>query len=192
MSTRILDGKGTGNYAEVDDHGRLYVKSNIVSHMSHHTTFHKNAYVKSFETTLADTSETPCALLYNNSSSSDLEIYWVRISANAAVEVDIYTDSSYTSDGTSISSINTNIGTANALSVIQYEGGSSADLVVNTSSEQLADGFFLAANDLIDMSYEGGIVLPFKKGVVIKVTGAATNKVKITMGFAVHSAGYKL
>jgi len=59
----IEDGFGSGQLAEVDEHGRLYTKSNIISHMSHHAAYHKNGFVKNFDCTLADTSATNIAFL---------------------------------------------------------------------------------------------------------------------------------
>lgn len=192
MSHTIKDGKGTGNQAEVDDHGRLYTKANVVSHMSHHATYHKNGYVKSFETTLAGTGLTNCAFLQNIDNAKDIEIYWMTISADADVEIDIVSDNDYTSGGAAVTCLNTNLGNPTALSANTYEGGASADLVLSTTHDFLIDGFFLGAHRPFDPEYQGGIVLGLTRSIAVKATGAIGDKVKVTMGFALHAEGTKL
>lgn len=188
----IKDGRGSGEAVQVDDHGRLYTRANIVSHMSHHATFHKNGYVKMFETTLADSTLTNCAFLQNTDGTKDLEIYWLRISADADVEIDIISDNDYASGGTALTMLNTNLGNPTSLGALVYEGGASADLVLTTTHNFLIDGLFLAANTPFNCEYEGGIVLGNTRSLAIKATGAAGNKIKVMLGFAPHAEGTKL
>lgn len=188
----IKDGRGTGGAAKVDDHGRLYTRSNYVSHMSHHATYHKNAYIKSFETTLAGATETPCAFLQNTDSTKDIEIYWLRISSDANVEFNIYSDNDYVSGGNSVKLINTNLGQPTSLDVNTYEGGASANLALLTTHNFLMDGGFVPAYGLFDSDYQGGLVLGNTRSVAIKVTGALNDKIKITMGLSLHTEGTKL
>jgi len=187
----IKDGTGAGFGVKVDDHNRLYTLANVVSHMSHHATYHKNGFVKSFSTTLPDTSETVVASLENNSASSDYELYWVRVSSESAVEVNIYKGGSRSGGGTLLELENTNFGGSSIADDISYEGGASGDLAVSGDAA-LIDGCFLAAGGTKEFEYFGGIVLPRTTSFVIKVIGAATDKVKVTLGFALHAADTKL
>jgi len=194
MSENIIkDGKGTGNGAQVDDHGRLFVKSNHVSHMSHHATYHKNAYIKEYNTTLADANETITALLYNNSSATDLEIYWLNITSDSNVTISIYIGGeSFVSGGNQLTAVNTNTGTnVQSSAAVLYEGGSSADLVVTGDTNEI-DGAFIGAYDKERIDYEGGIVITYKKSLSIHAEGAASDKIKISIAFAEHAAGTKL
>ena len=192
MSNVIQDGKGRGFRAEVDDHGRLFTRANVIGHMSHHATYHKNAYIGLFETTLADTSQAACAFLQNTDAGKDIEIYWMRVSANADVEVDIISDNDYGSLGAAASVYNTNLATPNALSANLYEGGASGDLVLVTTHNFPLDGYFSAANSPLSMNYDGGLVLGHTRSIAVKVTGAANDKVKVMMGFALHAKDTQL
>ncbi|RLF67101.1 MAG: hypothetical protein DRN30_00720 [Thermoplasmata archaeon] len=188
----IKDGTGKGHSALVDDHGRLYTRANMISHMSHHATYHKNAYIKSFETTLADGNITSCAFLQNTDSTKDIELYWIRVSADANVQIDAISDNDYNSGGNAVTPLNTNLGNPTSLSVLAYEGGASADLILTTTHDFLIDGRFLGAYSSCNCDYEGGIVLGNTRSFAIKATGAAGNKVKVTIGFALHDEGAKL
>jgi len=188
----IKDGTGSGNTALVDDHGRLFVRATAINPMGHHATYHKNAYIKSFETTLAGSTLSPCAFFHNTDTGRDVEIYWLRVSSNAAVQVDIVSDNDYTSGGTAVEMINTNLGSPSALTADVYEGGASGDLVLSTTNGSLFDGFFLKENERCFCDFEGGIVLGYTRSLAIKIKGAAGDKIKITLGVALHEAGAKL
>lgn len=188
----IQDGRGTGQSAEVDDHGRLSVKANIVSHMSHHATYHKNGFVCTFDTTLQDTSSTPVAFLKNDKSGSDYEIYWIKISSDSNVEILVSGNDTRSSGGTSCTPTNTNLGSNIVSSATIYKGGSAGDLVLASTVAVDINGFFMGANSPVIYSYEGGIVLPFTKSLAIRAIGASTNKIKVTIGFAIHSEGTRL
>jgi len=188
----IKDGQGKGFSAEVDDHGRLSVKSSFISHMSHHATCHKNSYMTVHNTTLQGTSETPCVLLLNSDPTKDLELYWVRVSSTAAVEVNMYSGNTYTSGGTEITYTNLNLGTPNSSVVTAYEGGASGDLVLDTTVNNLLDGGYINANSQNPGDYEGGVVLPFSQSISFKVIGAASDKIKIMLAYALHEKGTRL
>ena len=188
----IQDGRGTGQSAEVDDHGRLSVKANIVSHMSHHATYHKNAFVCTFDTTLQGTSSTPVAFLKNDKSGADFEIYWVKISSDANVEILVSGNDTRTSGGTTCTPTNTNLGSNITSSATIYKGGSAGDLVLASTVAVDLNGFFMGANAPTVFSYEGGLVLPFTKSIAIRAIGASSDKVKVTIGYAIHSEGARL
>lgn len=190
--TIIKDGRGSGRSAEVDDHGRLYTKSNIVGHMSHHATYHKNGFIELFETTLPDSNETQCMYVENSNTGKEFEIYWLRISSNSDVEIIVRTDASRTSGGNSKSMTNTYIGNGNVANATAYEGGSSGNLVVDATESSVIDGIFLAANDGHEFEYDGGIVIPFSRTFSISAIGAVSDKVKIMLGVAMHETGTKL
>lgn len=190
--TQIKDGKGTGNRAEVDDHGRLYTKANVISHMSHHATYHKNGFICTFDTTLQDTSSTPIAFLKNTKSSSDYEIYWVHISSDSNVEILISKNDTRDSGGASCTPSNTNFGSSIASGATMYEGTTSGDLVLSSTVAESVDGFYISANNVHFHNYEGGLVLPFTKTLALRAIGTNGDKVKVTLGFAIHSEGAKL
>lgn len=188
----LEDGKGGGNSAEVDDHGRLYTKANVISHMSHHATYHKNAFIKNYNTTLPGTSETVCMIAINDSSANDIESHWLRISANADVEIKIYVDGVYASGGTLVVQENTNRTSKSISSIIGYEGGASGNIVLDTTNEKEIDGFFCAANAPIDIDLQGGIIFGKENSIAVKAIGAGGDKIKITLATSAHPAGSKL
>lgn len=192
MSSIIEDGRGTGNKALVDDHGRLFVRSNHVSHLSHHSTSHKNAYIEKFETTLAGASETHCALITNDDPSKDIEIYAVRISADANIEATLCVNDVYISGGNEIDPVNFNLSTNIIPTVTSYEGGSAGDLAVDSVNEKEIDSMFILANSPNREDLEGALVIPFSKSLSIKVIGVATNRIKVTITYALHNAGTEL
>lgn len=188
----IQDGRGSGNSAEVDNHGRLYTRANVIGHMSHHATYHKNGYIGVFNTTLADGTISPCAFLQNSDNANDIEIYWLKISSDADMEIDIISDNDYSAGGATSNMFNTNLAHPVALSATIYQGGGSGDLVLTTTHNFAIDGFFLGAHRPHCMDYDGGIVLGLTRSIAVKATGAAGNKVKVMMGFALHSKDTKL
>jgi len=192
MSTIIKDGSGKGFSMTVDDHGRAYTRANIVGHMSHHSTYHLNAYLASFETTLVGTSETPCAFLLNADSTKDIEIYWFWISTNAATEIRVYSDNDYSSGGNEVDFYNANLGNPNALGITSYEGGASATLALTTTHNFKIHTAFLAANDKCVCDFEGGVVLGNTRSIAVKATGTSGDKVSVTMGYALHVEGARL
>lgn len=192
LSTILEDGQGTGNKAQIDDHGRLSTKAIVVGHMSHHATYHKNAYISSFETTLADANEAHCAFFRNIDAGKDVEIYYINISANAQIEASLCVNDIYTSGGNNINPVNTNLSTIITPSVEIYEGGSLGDLVVNSSNESTISSQFIDAYSVLQSDLEGSLVITYNKSLCIKVIGAAANKVKISIAFALHDAGTKL
>lgn len=188
----IEDGRGTGQKALVDDHGRLATKAVIVGHLSHHATYHKNSYRQVFETTLADSNEAVCFLLYNSDAATDIEIYDITMSSDANVEIVETVNETYASGGNSIEYVNTNLGSNKQPSVVSYEGGASDDLVTSTTNSSNIGGQFISASKPYHINMDGSVVVTFKKSYAIRVTGSAGNKVKITVQFAVHEAGTEL
>jgi len=192
MDLMIVNGKGERFAAEVDSHGRLYTRSNMVSHMSHHATFHKNAFRKNFETVLADGNEACCALIYNTDQTKDIEIYYVRISSDANVEVIVKVNNSYSSGGNEVEMVNTNLSSAKQPTADLYEGGASGDIVVGVANSVELGGAFVGAYAPYITDEEGSIIVTPKKSLSFHVTGTAGNKVKISIGFALHDEGTKL
>lgn len=189
MSTIIADGMGTGHKAHVDDHGRLYVRTNHTSHLAHHTTHHKNAFMTHFDVTLPSTSETPVVLLYNPNTSNDVEIFDMWISANAAIEVNFYRDSSYTSGGAAVAPLNMHLGAGVAPLITVYQGGTAGNLVVNTTNEQYYGGAFMGGYMPGTFAADGALLIPGNKGFVIKATGASGTRIKGMISHSSHTAG---
>ena len=193
MGHTIIKGAGVEGYAaEVDDHGRLSVKSSMISHMSHHSTYHKNGYRKVFKTTLAGTSETACAFVYNSDQTSDFEIYKVLISSDGNADVSLKVGETYTSGGTLIEMVNTNLSVSTLPTALTYEGGAAGDLALAASNSREMNGEYLAANQPYEHNYEGGLVLTPRTGFAIHITGVANQKIKITIEMALHVKGTKL
>lgn len=192
MDLMLVNGTGKRYAAEVDSHGRLYTRANVVSHMSHHATYHKNAFRKIFNTTLADTNEACCALLYNSDQTKDIEIYYVRISCNANVELTVKVNNTYDSGGNLLDMVNTNLSSATQPLADTYEGGANGDIVVGTSNSEDLDGAFIGAYRPYITDEEGSIIVTPKKSLSFHITGAAGNEVKISIGFALHDEGTKL
>lgn len=192
MAEIIEDGHGTGNKLAIDDHGRAATKSITVSHLSHHATYHKNCYMGVYDTVLAGTSDTICAMLYNNSSSKDLEIYSVSVSSDANVKMTVKVGETYTSGGVVVELVNSNRSSTAAADVLSYEGGPSANMVVGTGDSKMFCGAHLGASRPFRFSYEGAVVLTPKTGIQIYVKGASTNDVRVTFAYAEHATGTKL
>lgn len=173
----------------VDDHGRAYVKSNNVSHISHHSTYHKNSYIVPLRTVLAGSSETICGIIKNTSSVKDIELHWLRISSDANLEVKIYADTTRNAGGNEVIMKGMNL-TSKSVSVVQaYEGGVSANLTDTANGEVEIDGFFLAANTIANINLEGGMVLGKDNTYCVKVFGANGNIVKVVLASSAHATG---
>ena len=192
MSTMITNGWGDCNLLMIDNHGRARVLSNHVSHMSHHTTTHRNAFSKSFHTTLSTISEEAVLNVKNDFSGKEYEIYWLRCSSNANVHFHIYGGGVYTSGGVSVEFMNSYLGSGKTPSAVAYEGGASGSLIVDISDATNFDGSYVGAYSTHDFDYEGGIVIPFGKSVTITAEGAIGDKVEVQFGFAIHDEGEKL
>jgi len=192
MSTFLEDAHGTGNKMKIDDHGRAYVLANTIPHMSHHCTYHKNAFSKLFQTTLSTSSEEPVFNITNNLPGKEYEIYWVRISSDANLDIHLFGGGVYTSGGNRLEMMNTYLGNGITSGATIYEGGASGSLVVDTTDATEFDGVFLGAYKPHDFNYEGGVVIPFGKSVAITADGTAGDKVKLQFGFAIHDEGQKL
>lgn len=195
MNGMIKDGTGKGYLAKVDDHGRLSVAANLISHMQHHALWHKNLYILNYNVTLPDANETPLALFKNLDGTKDFEIYFADVSSNAAVEVKWRFDDEYTSGGTAITPINTNRGSGATLStsvVEVYEGGTAGDLVLDSTNGVQFHRTWQGANSSHHMNFEGSMIITSSKSASMTVTGAAGDKVNLTAILAYHDAGTEL
>lgn len=192
MSTIIADGMGTGHKAHVDYHGRLYVRTNHVSHLAHHSSSHKNSFMTHFDVTLPSTSETPVVLLYNSNMNNDLEVFDVWISANAAVEVNFYLDSAYASGGEIQIPLNMHLGSGIAPIITVYQGGTTGNLVVNTANEQYYGGAFMGGYMPELFGADGALIIPGNKGFVIKAIGTIGTRIKGMVSHSSHTTGTEL
>lgn len=188
----IKDGHGTGHTALVDDHGRLSVNANMVTHEQHHSTYHKNLFVAAYDVVLPDTSETVIAFYENTHPGRDYEFYHATISANAAVQVQTYAKDSYTSGGNAITPTNMNIGAGKVATAATYEGGASGNIVLDTAGRLPLGDPFIAANSPYTLSWGGGLVLQPTGSVTISALGQAGDKVTVTITFSRHTAGHVL
>lgn len=190
--TIIQDGRGNGYAAQVDDHGRLYVNANMVSHEQHHATFHANLFYIPFSLTLADTNEAPLFFYKNTHSGYDYEVYQIKISSDQNVLIRAKTNATYSSGGTIPTAVNTNRSSQIGITADLYEGGSSDNLVLTTTNEQLFDHEFVGAYRNEHLDFKGGLILPTNSTVHLTAQGSAGGIVRGTMIVARHTEGYKL
>lgn len=192
MPDSIKDGR-TCQTAIVDDHGRLWVNANMVHHLQHHATYHKNSYILDFDITLSDTSEQTVLFLKNIDSTKDFEIYDVEVSSDAAQEVNAFFNDGYTSGGTAITPLNLNLGSGNTLGtnvLLAYEGGA-ADMVTTGAGSKFHTSW-ISASEPHHLDFEGGLIVTNGKSISLTVKGASSDRVNVTLKMAHHSAGYKL
>ena len=189
MEIKIKDGGGTSQMASVDDHGRLSVKANHISHQSHHSTFHKNFFFNSFSTTLSGATEEPC-LFIKNGGGSDGEFYELIISSNAEYKFRIVVNPEYTSGGTAVTSVNSNLGSGKISSLTMYQGGNV--LALNPALEKTILEIFKGARESYEFNYEGSLIISPGSSYAIYVTGVASQEVKININNSFHSEGTKL
>ena len=188
----IKDGHGTGNIAQVDDHGRLYVNANMVSHEQHHSSYHQNLFDASFETVLAGATETPILFYKNTHTSKDYEFYGAVVSADADVEIRTYSGGVYTSGGAIPSTSNMNVGSGKVATNAIYEGGASADLVVSATNANRKGVYYIGASRPYGIDYCGGLILQTANTFHMTAHGATSDNVSVVLLFARHNSGYKL
>ena len=189
---RIKDGHGTGNMANVDDHGRLYVNANMVPHEQHHASFHKNMFTATFEVVLPDGNEHELMFYKNTHTGKDYEFYDMVVSANAALEIKMYFGSTYVSGGNAVAPVNTNRGSGKEVTGELYEGGAVADLSLGTASQIAGPKFMMAANSPYAITNKGALILPTGTTMHMTATGSAATTAIVTIYFARHNADYKL
>ena len=195
MAQEIKDGTGTGNKAKVDDHGRLTVAANMISHMQHHATFHKNLYILNFNTILSGSNEKPIAFFKNNDGSKDFEFYHILISSDANIKTKWRFGDEYTSGGSIVSAVNTNRGSGATLSTSDvdiYAGGSSDNLILDSTNGFMFTKNWLPGYMLNDLNFDGSLIIPSNRTASMLVTGAIGQEVNVTVFVASHNAGTKL
>ena len=193
MSNVIKDGHGSGHVAKVDDHGRLSTAANVISHMQHHATTHKNLFILNFNTTLSDSSETPVAFFKNNDGNKDFEFYHVIISSDANVQAKWRFGDEYTSGSETVTGINTNRGSGATLSSVDiYEGGAGDDLVLDSSNGVMFTKNWITGNQVIPFDFNGALIMPSNTSASMLVTGVLNQEVNLTVFVASHSAGTEL
>jgi hypothetical protein len=189
---RIRDGRGSGQVAEVDDHGRLAVKSVNVNHLQHHALYHKNSYIVPFNVTLPDTSETGVFLITNNYQDQSLELFDLHITSDANVSFKVYVEATYSSGGTVVEPINTNISTNLVADVTCYEGNSAGDLVVSTSEATVLSDRFIGSYNSVTYDFKGSVILGPTDSMYVSVIGTGTDIIKGDLEFTYHGLDVRL
>jgi len=182
---------GPGYKAKVDDHGRLYVVNNHVSHQSHHSSYHKNYYSNEFETTLSGATETICAYL-SNETTKDAELYYIHLSSDADIEIFLFGNTPVTSGGDVSTSYNMNLGSGKTEALTCLEGGATPNIVLSTVNKRKAGTYFVAGHTTFIVNQEGGIIITPGKDFSISAIGALNQKVKVTLTYSFHTEGAKL
>lgn len=188
----IEDGGNTGITMRVDDHGRAYVRSNNISHLLHHSTYHHNLFVINYRTTLVGTGETPVAFFRNTSPLYDFEFYIINVEADGDCDLRTYVDAKYTSGGEAVTPINMFRGSGLTMPGEIYAGGASANLVLNTADQQQFGEMYVAARQTKALNFEGG--LNFSNGYSAHLTaqGTAGTKVSLITLASWHDTGTEL
>lgn len=193
MAESIIDGRGSGHHAQVDDHGRLYTLANIVSHPAHHASFHQNFFYSYHKTSVPGTDvETPAALAQGISSSIELEVYAVLITLDQAALVSVYFDALYASGGETVTALNSNRTSNNVLDTAFYAGGAGADLVLDTTRQALVTEFDLPAKQPFLYPVDGTVILGNDESILFSVTASLATTARITLGLTHHISGTKL
>jgi len=190
--TIIRDGTGKGYAMQVDDHGRAYVNSTSVSHFSHHSSYHKNAYITSAACHLNSTSKEAVMFFKNSSSDKDVELYWAYISCNENSEFYVYIGSKYDSGGVPLTAKNLYVGEAVPEFFTIYEGLKTDVLTLDDSLEEKIQELFLPAYGSMYMPLEGAVIVPAGKTISVYAKGPVDAAAIFTLGFTTHEAGTKL
>jgi hypothetical protein len=193
MSEQIVDGRGSGNSMQVDDHGRAYVLANTVSHPAHHASYHKNFFYGHHTTDVTSAGgETICALIQGTNSAIELEMYSVLISADQDVLISVYFDSLYSSGGEAAGIQNSNRTSNKALDVALYQGGAAADLAVDTARQVFVSSFNIPANTPFLYPVDGTVILGNDTSIQFSATVTTDTTVRITTGITPHATGTRL
>lgn len=196
MSGIIKDGTGKGFTAKVDDHNRLYVVSNTVSHVQHHASYHEDLFLLPFETVIQTTdTATNVAFFKNVDASKVFEYYTVIVSSNEDVEVEFYFDGEYTSGGNEITALNSHRGSGieiNGNEMVVYEGGVNGDLVLDKTKALKFNRFFISANTALPIDFSGALMIQNKRSAFMVVKGPAGAVVTFTAMTSYHSPDVRL
>ena len=191
MSSVIIeDGfSGKANKVHVDDHGRAYVLADVVSHEQHHAVYHQNLFVSFFETTLQGSAETPIAFFRNTSPEKEFEIYTIDIECDDTIQVNAYFTSTYTSGGNAVVPVNTNRGSNKRLTGEFYQGGATANLNIDRTTEIQFGRYFVKADEGRPLDFKGAAVLTDQTSIHFTAIGALDDNVSITILSSWHDVG---
>ena len=195
MSGPIKDGRGTDEYAKVDDHGRLWVSANMIDHKQHHALYHMNLFLIPCTVTTAGDGSTEATVLFikNLDSSRDYELYDIDTCCTSDVEIQVYFDDEYSSGGVVAEPINSNRASGNAISTSSmtvYKEDPTVTTANRVTGRRSQVGAYGSGRNF---KYDGGLVLPAGRSMTItaKDTGSVS-KVGIELALAFHSAGTTL
>lgn len=190
MAQVLKDGTGSGNTAQIDDHGRLYTLANVIEHLQHHSWYHQDAYMTHFNTEIQTTNETPVTYFKNQDSDKDFEFYYAMVSADAPITVRVYFDPEYTSGGTDVSPINMFRGSGKTLSNVEFkEGGATGNLVLDLSDAKKSVTSYMNANMPSRIDFQGALVFRNNRTGCMTVEAAAGTNVAVTVLTAGHPVG---
>jgi len=184
----IKDGHGTGRTAEVDDHGRLAVIANTITHDHHHAIYHENLFNVYGETVLQGATETPIFHYAQNDSTKKTEIYRIFVASNANLEVSFYVKDAYSSGGTALTPTNMTVGSGNRLDGVFYAGGASGDLAVTTARREQLSKVFIPAFFAPEFHLDGSLIIKNGGSVTVTAKGTADDVVTVNMIMAEHGA----
>lgn len=188
----IQDGTGQGYQAQVDNHGRLYVNANHVSHEQHHTTYHQNLFTLQASVTLSDSNEAPLLHMDNTGAIYDYELFQCIVTSTANVTIKTYEGAEYSSGGVLLTSRNMNVGKGTSSTITAYEGGASDDLALTTTEQKFHNKFYVGGYRPFMHDYRGGCVVPPSTKFHWTAQGSASDVVELAVVYTRHTQGTKL
>lgn len=187
MGDTILRDSRSGNPAHVDDHGRVYVLADLVSHWQHHTMHHKDAFMVNSQLTLSQDGRHWALWFHNDGSKNyNFEIYFLSASTNGKAKFTLCTGVTRISGGggTLLDHVNTMIGHQSTPDAEIYGGNPTID----TSDEKVMRRAFVGAYIPQAWDVQGGIAIPPGKSFAISVEReeAVTTEVDVSIVYAHH------
>lgn len=191
----IKDGRGSGRYAGVDSEGRLKVISDVVPHPQHHSMTHHNLFLIPFCVTLQSSDPTPLAFFKNIDPGIDFEFYLVQFNSSGDAVFEFRFDDEFTSGGLAVTPANLYRGSGLTLPqtrVQVYEGGTSGNLVLDSSNGFQFHRLSIGARSVYPIDFQGGLILTNNKTASLVVTGTSGDTACMLAMCSYHDAGTQL
>lgn len=179
MPTMIKDGSGKGYLAKVDSENLLRASVNIVSRLSHVSHETNRAYSIYGKRNFNAGNTNEGILYFEYTGDYDFHIDSLTVSGNGTNnKVELFTDSTYTSGGTSVSPVNLNRNSLRTIDANSYTG--ETDLVVTEGNNEILDARF--GIDTVTINLEGGLLLGKNKNIyILGEVASAGDKIRVTL-----------
>jgi len=136
MPDTIIDGKGTGYLANVNDENQLVTKSITIGNMAHHSRTHKDVYSTYNEHTiqLANTEEKVCYI--ENIGDNNMVFGYMLLSTNSTAGItkfEIHLGPTTVAGGTAVTPVNWNQSSSLSANTIALHSNSGATPITTVS-----------------------------------------------------------